>query len=348
MRVLQFMLLLLLLMPRIGSAVLVTSEPGTASAPPDDPGWAHLGTRTGTNPAGQAANGLTLIYMGHGWVLTAKHVGEADLLLGGQIYPRVPGSASTFTSDNGQQPDLLAFRVSGNPELPNLPALEIRDVSMAIGDDVVMIGRGQNRGAATQWFGPDLAMHYGWLWAPGAAMRWGTNRVTDLEMDPADTTHSIVFDFTEPGEPEATANEGQAVLGDSGGAIFTKSGSTWELAGVLFSAAQFEGQNPASSLDGNLSLAADLSYYRSQILPIVRPECSDEVDNNANGLIDYPADWGCPSPSDDSEGGTELPGLSSMGGASLVFFIGAWSVAWLCRQNPAPKGRLRDSPRHSG
>ena len=348
MRVLQLAVLLLLLVPQVGSAVLVTSEAGTATAPPDDPGWAHLGTRTGTTPSGSAANGLTLIYLGNGWVLTAKHVGEADLRLGGQTYLRVPGSATYFTSSNGNQADLLAFRVSGNPELPDLPALKIRDLSLAIGDDTVMIGRGQNRGSATMWFGPDLAMHHGWLWAPGAAMRWGTNRVADLEIDPTNTTHAIVFDFTEPGEPGATANEGQAVLGDSGGAIFAKNGSTWELAGVLFGAAQFEGQNPASSLDGNLSLAADLSYYRSQILPVVRPECSDEIDNNADGLIDYPADWGCPSPSDDSEGGAELPGLSSVGGVSLVISLGAWSVGWLRRRNPAPETELRASPRYSG
>ena len=250
MRVLQLAFLLLLLVPWVGSAVLVTSEAGTASAPPDDPGWAHLGTRTGTNPSGQAANGLTLIYMGHGWVLTAKHVGEADLRLGGQTYPRVPGSAAYFTSNNGNPADLLAFRVSGSPELPDLPALEIRDVSLAIGDDVVMIGRGQNRGSATMWFGPDMTMHHGWLWAPGAAIRWGTNQVSELGLDPTDTTQAIVLDFTKPGEPGATANEGQAVLGDSGGAVFAKSGSAWELAGVLFGAAQFEGQDPASSLDG--------------------------------------------------------------------------------------------------
>lgn len=178
-------------------------------------------------------------------------------------------------------------------------------------------------------------------------MRWGTNQVSELGLDPTDTTQAIVLDFTKPGEPGATANEGQAVLGDSGGAVFAKNGSAWELAGVLFGAAQFEGQDPASSLDGNLSIAADLSYYRSQIIPVVRPQCSDEIDNNADGLIDYPADWGCPSPSDDSEGGAELPGLSSIGGVSLVISLCAWSVGPLRRRAETSESRLRALPRRS-
>ena len=33
------------------------------------------------------------------------------------------------------------------------------------------------------------------------------------------------------------------------------------------------------------------------------PECSDGIDNDGDGLIDYPADPGCSSPDDDSEGG---------------------------------------------
>lgn len=341
-------LILLLALPSTGAAVLVTSEAGTATAPTDDPGWAHLGTRTGTTASGAPANGLSLIYMGNGWVLTAKHVGESDLLLSGQTYPRVPGSASHFTSPNGNEADLLAFRVSGNPELPNLPLLEIRNGSVSLNDDVVMIGRGRNRGSATTWLAPDLVLHQGWLWAPGAAMRWGTNQVAALTLDLSENTQAIVFDFTKPGELGATANESQAVLGDSGGAVFTKNGTVWELAGVLFGAAQFDGQNPSSSLDGNLSFAVDLSYYRSQILPVIRPECSDEIDNNANGLIDYPADWGCPSPLDDSEGGTELPSLFSGGIAVLVISLMASTIGSLFQRNQPPKSKLRALPQRSG
>ena len=33
---------------------------------------------------------------------------------------------------------------------------------------------------------PDQVLHHGWLWAPGAAMRWGTNRVANLDIDPTE------------------------------------------------------------------------------------------------------------------------------------------------------------------
>ena len=38
---------------------------GNVTAPPDDPGWDHLGTKGGT----------TVVYVGNRWVLTAHHVG---------------------------------------------------------------------------------------------------------------------------------------------------------------------------------------------------------------------------------------------------------------------------------
>ena len=65
-------------------AVLIETGDGTGNvtAPPDDPGWAHLGTR------GIA----TVVYIGRRWVLTANHVGVGDVVLEGQTYSPVPGS----------------------------------------------------------------------------------------------------------------------------------------------------------------------------------------------------------------------------------------------------------------
>jgi hypothetical protein len=45
---------------------------------------------------------------------------------------------------------------------------------------------------------------------------------------------------------------------------------------------------PQGSIEGSLSVS-DLS------------ECSDGIDNDCNGFIDYPNDWGCSSPQDNSE-----------------------------------------------
>ena len=42
---------------------------GNTTAPADDPGFANVGNR----------GGLTGVYLGRRWVLTANHVGEGDI-----------------------------------------------------------------------------------------------------------------------------------------------------------------------------------------------------------------------------------------------------------------------------
>src|SRR5262245_47014048 len=49
-----------------------------------DPGWINVGFRT---------NGLTGVYLGGKFVLTANHVGPGDIVLDGQTYVYVPGTA---------------------------------------------------------------------------------------------------------------------------------------------------------------------------------------------------------------------------------------------------------------
>ena len=60
---------------------LATTRAGHASARVREP-----------TPLGRPSNGLTHIYIGNGWVLTADHVGVSDFKLAGQIYPKVSGS----------------------------------------------------------------------------------------------------------------------------------------------------------------------------------------------------------------------------------------------------------------
>jgi hypothetical protein len=49
-------------------AVLISSDDGTGNttAPASDPGWSNVGDR----------GGLSAVYVGNGWVLSAGHVGE--------------------------------------------------------------------------------------------------------------------------------------------------------------------------------------------------------------------------------------------------------------------------------
>ncbi len=69
-------------------AVIIETGDGTGNitAPPDDPGWANMATRYD----------LTAVYLGRRWILTANHVGVGNVVLEGQTYLPVPGSAIQF------------------------------------------------------------------------------------------------------------------------------------------------------------------------------------------------------------------------------------------------------------
>ena len=75
---------------------------------------------------------------------------------------------------------------------------------------------------------------------------------------------------------QATKHEAQVAVGDSGGGAFIKRGDTWELAGVLFAADRNPEQPKRTSIQGNLTLIADLSVYRDQILAVIA--CDDDRD----------------------------------------------------------------------
>jgi hypothetical protein len=75
------------------------------------------------------------------------------------------------------------------------------------------------------------------------------------------TTRAFEAVFDSPG----IADEAQTVTGDSGGAAFLKRGSTWELVGIHFAMAAFEGQPAATAVFGDRSLMVDVFHYRDEI-----------------------------------------------------------------------------------
>lgn len=289
---------------------------GNTSAPGDDPGWANVGTTPG---------GLTAIYIGYGWVLTANHVGLGDVVLGGETYEAVAGSYVQLENDTGPPPDLGVFRIDPKPSLPVLP---ISASTPSTSTDVVMIGHGRNRGSATSWNPPGpLGPYYGYEWGVGRSMRWGTNVVAGTGGTVA-YTQAFYTSFT---DTDGTTDEAQGANGDSGGPVFVENGSVWEVAGVMLAVAEYDGQPADLALYGNLTYAADLAAYRDQIIALTRPQCSDEVDNDGDELIDYPSDPGCFSLADPSERLAGLPGLSPWGLAVLAGLLAGTSV-WMVRR----------------
>jgi hypothetical protein len=281
------------------AAVIIASGDGTGntSAPADDPGFAHVGVMTG----------LSGVYIGDGWVLTARHVCKetdpdpCDVELEGVVYREVDGSRNRLLTDGVDAADLLLFQIESDPGLSPLPIATDPPAG-----ELVMIGNGRNRGDPIyDWDGsPDLD---GWYWGGSRKMRWGTNQVEDVSLESSLGGRTVVFttNFSESG---GTDHECQVATGDSGGAAFSKVDEVWELTGIHHARAVFDGQPDSTALFGNESWVIQLSDYRDQILDVIAdPACSDGLDQDGDGLIDFPDDPGCDDALDAFETSDALP-----------------------------------------
>ena len=145
--------------------------------------------------------------------------------------------------------------------------------------DVVMIGNGFAAGdPVINQAGPgnDCATSppspCGFFWGTPKIIRWATNQIQALEPDftfsgNPYTTESFATEFD---RNLPTPHESQVANGDSGAAVFIKNAGSWELAGILHARTVFGPAN--SAVYGDRSFAADLSFYRDQIVTVLLPE----------------------------------------------------------------------------
>ncbi|MCH8132765.1 MAG: trypsin-like serine protease [Myxococcales bacterium] len=247
-----FLSLFLLVVPLPAVALVVDgSSAETRRAPKDDPGWASVGQR-GISSA---------VYLRDGWVITAAHAGTGDVIFSDTTHTPVPGTTVQLSGSGGASPDLMMFRITPTPDLPEL---RMNHKPMRFGTRVVMIGFGKGTGQAFEWDGIP-----GYRWSPDVAKRWGTNRVfaaRQLVSIRGLKTWCFQMDFSRHG----TAHEAQAAFGDSGGAVFVKQNDRWKLTGVILHVGKTPDQPGATSIYGNITNAADLSFYRSQIIKTIR------------------------------------------------------------------------------
>ncbi len=237
---------------------------GNTTAPADDFGFENVGVTD---------TGLSGVYLGDGWVLTANHVGARPITLLGVTYQVVIGSGVQLadpSNPTNPPPDLYVYRING---YPLLPAIVLSSATPAIGEVVSCLGYGWTREATqTTWSATwqesppsPLVVYRGYKSIFNATRRWGTNAVTAVGGDVLDT-RSIELSFDQFG---GTTHESQAVVGDSGGGCFAKRGSTWELVGMMFANLTY-GDGPGPQPDqprntavfGNAAVLADIAYYR--------------------------------------------------------------------------------------
>jgi hypothetical protein len=266
-------------------AVLIATGSGTGNttAPNPDPGFSRVGV----------VNGLSAVYFRNGWVLTANHVGASTFWLAGTGHAAVPGSTVRFSNSDSTLADLIAFKLATRPALADVALTNTPARAYTL---LTVIGRGLDRGTETSWMGIS-----GWNWAASRAMRWGTNEISSVDKIALDT-HAFEIAFDDIPNPPTGRHEADVVSGDSGGGAFSGTGPSAELVGIIFAHKTYVGQPANTSLHGNIGLIVDLYAYRDDILAIVdRPDCNDGLDEDGDGLTDFPVDLGCASASDASE-----------------------------------------------
>jgi len=263
--------------------------------PPNFPYWENISQHR--------LGGPSVIYLGAGWILTARHVGFGEIVLDGNTYGPTYQSRHPLLNANASPADVIVFKLSDEVAHPDLPILPLASEPLQPGEEVLLIGFGRERGKVIEWR-ENGHRHFSFEWSERGAKRWGTNRVlaSGGALPQREwMTHIFSFSFDEPGSAETTRFEAQAALGDSGGAVFVERDGKWQLAGMMVSISGAAVTSGNRTQYGDMTYAADIVSYRSEILRWARPVCFNEEDDDGDGKIDFPADPGCSSLSDSDE-----------------------------------------------
>lgn len=282
MKTLKIGLIVFLLVSLRVFAVIISGGDGRAntSAPADDPGWINVGhiVVSDTNKLS------TVTYLGDKWFITAYHVKYYDnplnVSLAGVVHSIDTNSWTRITHSSGTNTDLVLFRTKTHPAV--FP-LRIRSSRIPVSAPVVMIGDGRNRATnltywTSGWVVTNAAsgVYSGYVWAVGSILRWGQNIVSSRSS--FDDGFGLQDGFQTTFNSNGGSNECQAATYDSGGAVFYKNGSNWELAGIMLTTSG----TPGRAVYGDQTYMADISYYRAQITNKLT-----NFDTDIDGLPDW-------------------------------------------------------------
>jgi hypothetical protein len=290
------------LVPSVTALVVTTpttSPLDTTQPPPDNPGWNNV-------TVGSTTRNYT--YLGNGWALSAWHVGPfigqpANLqtltfstgvvsVIPNQNYDVPNPSGSGLSADT----DLKLVRLSSDPGL-----LPLTIASTALTDsiagtaaaEVAFVGNGRSRETSQSTY----MGHPGYYTTADRTKRWGKNRIenentlfsendTDLRhvvnIGTNEDPRHIVSMFTQFDMTGGIDYEAQAVVDDSGSAVFRKNGAQWELIGIVNTAYTHDNQPITGAFDENLTSFADLTYYRSAIMQIMNSHQAFSINGDVN------------------------------------------------------------------
>ena len=142
--------------------------------------------------------------------LTVKHIGIPSNVF---VYQGAAYTIISYYDDPGG--DLRMFVVAET--VPSYAP--VYSGSSELGRDIVVIGRGTQRGNPV-YVGSTLL---GWEWGSGdTVQRWGENQISQAYI------FTLYATFDRNGKP----NEAHLSSGDSGGAVFMNDGGVWKLAGL--------------------------------------------------------------------------------------------------------------------
>jgi hypothetical protein len=221
------------------------------------------------------------------YFVTAKHVGGSigdSFTYNGQVY-------TTTASYPSPTSDLQIWKVSSafGSYAP------LYTLNNEVGKTMTIYGRGTTRGSAVTVNG----VTKGWTWGTwDHAESWGSNKVDQIANGGAGVGQMLAFKFDATGD----YYEGSLSLGDSGGAVFIKDGSTWKLAGINYGTDgyySYTGQSgtafSASVFDmGGLYVGSDASgwsYVSDQTADIPGASYATRISANQtwiHSIIGYP------------------------------------------------------------
>ena len=217
------------------------------------------------------------VYLGDAWILTAHHAFKSrtsDVVIFSGVEYRLRAKAAVRLKNPGgsagaEYSDLIMVPLE---TMPNLPALEIVEQTPFAGELVVMVGCGEtvaDTGAAAVLTDassdpmPLLRPISGASPAvgePHTGPRWGENEIAGRGIRvgvPGEVAETAAFVTIR--QPDWTPHNAQGAAGDSGGGVFVKRGSQWQLSGVMLSVIHRDDLNASGTF------MADLSVYREQI-----------------------------------------------------------------------------------